>query len=376
MKSAIDVQSKLFQETVLAHLEKTDFTESKSSAPMIVELDPTAACDLACPGCISEDIIAIGGRFSNERLLSLGQEMIDAGVRGVILIGGGEPLAHPKIGDLITLLGEAQVAIGITTNGTFIDRYLSQIREYSSWTRISFDAATKSTFDTLRPSKNRMSKYWKIITNMRMLGADRRGLLGFSFLIQTPADGSEVISNVHEIYAAALLAKDIGCDYFEVKPSYQWRDDVPHALMKHGSDLMTQAKEQVEWARELQDDSFSVYEAINLQASLAGVDEPQVKNYTRCPAAELRTLITPKGGFICPYWRGKSGMWLGDLNTNSFSDIWAGPQRKAVMDSVNPAETCNFHCLRHGSNQSILDLKVKLSAKEKIEAVSDYDPFI
>ena len=46
------------------------------------------------------------------------------------------------------------------------------------------------------------------------------------------------------------------------------------------------------------------------------------------------------------------------------------------MNSVNPTETCNFHCLRHGSNQSILDLKVKLSAKEKIEAVSDYDPFI
>ena len=69
----------------------------------MVELDPTAACDLAC-GCISEDIIARGGRFSDERLLELGSELIEADVQAVILIGGGEPLAHPKISQLIHLL--------------------------------------------------------------------------------------------------------------------------------------------------------------------------------------------------------------------------------------------------------------------------------
>ena len=36
-----------------------------------------------------------GGRFSDE-LLELGSELIEADVRAVILIGGGEPLAHPR----------------------------------------------------------------------------------------------------------------------------------------------------------------------------------------------------------------------------------------------------------------------------------------
>ena len=71
----------------------------------------------------------------------------------MILIGGGEPLAHPRIADLIQLLGENEIAIGLTTNGTFIDRHVEQISRYCSWTRVSIDAATKETFDTLRPSK-------------------------------------------------------------------------------------------------------------------------------------------------------------------------------------------------------------------------------
>jgi molybdenum cofactor biosynthesis enzyme MoaA len=56
--------------------------------------------------------------------MEIGQEFIDCGVKAVILIGGGEPLVHPKAGDLISLLGENDVHIGITTNGSFINRYI------------------------------------------------------------------------------------------------------------------------------------------------------------------------------------------------------------------------------------------------------------
>ena len=57
-KSVIDVASKLHQENVIARIRELDFDFRSIPAPYVVELDPTAACDLACPGCISEDIIA------------------------------------------------------------------------------------------------------------------------------------------------------------------------------------------------------------------------------------------------------------------------------------------------------------------------------
>src|ERR1700731_1083491 len=105
MSTTMNLTSKLYQDAVLDWIDSTDWIEGNRS-PFVVELDPTAACDLACPGCISEDLIALGNRFTDERLLELGREFIDCGVKAVILIGGGEPLAHRKIGEFITLMGE------------------------------------------------------------------------------------------------------------------------------------------------------------------------------------------------------------------------------------------------------------------------------
>ena len=371
----MDLTSKLHQKFVLDKIYGSDW-DSGTSNPLVVELDTTEACDLACPGCISQDIMVTNNRFSNERLLELGQEFYESGVKAVVLIGGGEPLAHPAVGELITYLGEHDIHIGITTNGTFIRKYLDQIAKYSSWTRVSVDASSVGLFDKIRPSKSGKSKFEFIVENMRMLAEVKAGKLGFSFLVQTEADGPGVQSNVHEIYSAAKLARDIGCDYFEVKPSYQFREDIEHALMKHDSELMQQAKTEIERLDELETDEFSILKAINLAYSLDGISEDQPKDYSKCPATELRTLVCPSGAFVCPYWRGKDNMNIGDLHTTSFSDMWRSEKRKQVMEYLDPGEHCSFHCLRHESNLEVIKLAESGEQGEKKEPVAEFDRFI
>ena len=90
--------------------------------------------------------------------------------------------------------------------------------------------------------------------------------------------------------------------------------------------------------------------------------------------AELRTLITHSGVYICPYWRGKEPYRLGDANNTSFSDIWQGERRRKVVENTNPIEKCQFHCLRHESNIEVL--KMVQEGREKIETVPEYDRFI
>lgn len=375
----MNLTKKLQQASVVERIAQTRWDDKESAAfPFVVELDPTAVCDLACPGCISEDLIALGNRFSDERLMTLGREFIECGVKAVVLIGGGEPLAHRKVGELIELLGSNDVHIGITTNGSFIDRYLEPISEYAKWTRVSMDAATEETFSVLRPTKGRgaASKFSKIVKNMRTLAKVKKGKLGYSFLIQTPSDGSEVITNVHEIYAAARLARDIGCDYFEVKPSYQFRDGVDHALVKHQREYMAVAAVEVARLSELETASFRIIHAINLKYSLAGVDADQPKDYHRCPSTYLRTTVAPTGVFVCPYWRGKERFKLGDLRTQSFREVWEGIQRQEVMRRLAPSRDCTFHCLRHATNVVASDLRARLDAGVNIDVVEEFDRFI
>ncbi len=376
MIKKMDIVSKLRQDFVIEKIKKTNWSKG-TNAPLIVELDPTAVCDLACPGCISEDIIATNNSFSSNRLLEIGRELKDMDVKGVIFIGGGEPLAHPAFGDLIRYFGLNDISSGITTNGTFINRYLNEIAEYSSWTRVSIDASSEEIFSILRPTKGGKSKFSIIIENMRKLAKIKVGKLGYSFLVRSEAEGDGMISNIHEIYSAAVLAKDIGCDYFEVKPSYNYKNDVAHSLVKHSPERMQELRQEMEKLDDLVDESFSVTKAITLDSSIDGVRKHQVKKYTTCPATELRTLITPLGTYVCPYWRGKENFMVGDAKTTNFKELWNSFERRSIQSWLDPSKHCSqIHCLRDESNVEILNLINDIKNNKQIDVLDEYDRFI
>lgn len=370
MAQKMNIVDKLHQEFVVSKLKNGHLDDG----PLVVELDTTEVCNLACPGCISEDLVSNKTSFSRERLLEIGREMHQIGVKAVVLIGGGEPLAHPAVGELIEYLGQHDVRVGITTNGCFIRRYLDVIAKYSSWTRVSMDAATPETFYKLRPGKDGTNKFDEIIDGMRRLATVKTGNMGFSFLIRTRADGFGIESNIDEIYDAAVLAREIGCDYFEVKPSYSYAGGQAHALVRHGKDDMDQAREQVRRLRDLDTDGFKVITAINLEDSLNCVETPQKKQYHSCPAAQLRTLISPSGVYVCPYWRGKKAYAVGNAVTHSLQEIWKSEARREVMERLDPAICCPFHCLRHDTNREVLHMLDETC--EEIEILPEYDRFI
>lgn len=369
----MDIRNKLYQSFVVDKVKNIDWRKG-SDAPLVVEFDTTEVCNLACPGCISEDLVCNKTSFSDDRLLGLAEEMWKAGVKAVILIGGGEPLAHPAVGAFMEYLGMHDIHIGITTNGCFIDRYMDIIAKYSSWTRVSVDAATDGTFQKLRPSKLGRSEFDHVISNMKKLAISKTGILGFSFLVRTEADGFGIESNINEIYDAAILAKEIGCDYFEVKPSYSYAGGQDHALVKHPLEKMVMARKEIAKLDALETENFKIVKAINLEDALCCVEHKQDKKYTRCPISELRTLVCPSGVYICPYWRGKDSYRIGDVHKMSFSDMWNSHRRREIVEYADPSVKCQFHCLRDKSNLELL--KIIKMEKDAIETIKEYDRFI
>ena len=387
---------KLYQKTVVKKIKDTDWKKG-SSGPIVVEFDPTTACNLACPDCISRELIN-QGFFSRERIHDLTKEMVDAGVKAVVLIGGGEPLIHPEIGWVIEYLGKNGVQVGITTNGILIDKYIGVISEYATWVRVSVDAGTSETFNKIRPSRSGQSQFLNIIDNMKKLAKVKKGRLGYSFMLYTPGkfdrplitdslndydsmmklsrqkdqlkDEAKVstFTNADEIYKGALLAKEIGCDYFEIKPMY----DIHHFAISQDKGLIETIMNQIDESLKLSDDTFRVLRATKLRNTLSGNDEVEKKNYNRCVVAELRTLVTPSGVYVCPYFRGREDKCIGDVKKSSFLDMWNGIQRKNVMQTVDPSKVCKMHCIRHDSNMMLEDM---ISGKE-FTITDDFDLFI
>ncbi|WP_147695435.1 radical SAM protein [Vogesella mureinivorans] len=363
----LSLVEKLKQETVQEYIQRFLWNKS-NTAPFVVELDPTTACNLACHDCISANLLNQGG-IDGERLLRLAQEFAQHGVRAVVLIGGGEPMAHPKFGELVRALHQSGIKVGVTTNGTLMHRYMDECTQMTDWLRVSVDAGSEDVFSEFRPHASGKSQFPLVIDNMRKMAANKRGLLGYSFLLLTKynTDGSIQSTNAVDIEKAAVLAKEIGCDYFEVKPAF----DMMHFLQQQDKSVVELVNAQLKKIRELADDHFKIIAPFTLEEALNGVGV-QIKPYNRCLTAELRTVITPSGAYVCPYHRGNLNMRIGDIAKVSLEELWKGDRRNKVMERVDPAKHCTFHCIRHESNL----LLEKMAAGEMVEPISDFDLFI
>ena len=119
---ALSLVDKLNQNNIQERIKST-FIKKDKIGPWVIELDPTTACNLACHDCISANLLNQGG-IAPERLLKLAGEFKEVGVKAVVLIGGGEPMAHKEFGKLVEALALKDIHVGVTTNGTLMHKFL------------------------------------------------------------------------------------------------------------------------------------------------------------------------------------------------------------------------------------------------------------
>ena len=322
-EKALSLSDKLYQASFFNRFE--DFKISGSSKPWVVELDPTTACNLACHGCISASLLNQGG-FKRDRIKELAKEFVEIGVKAVVLIGGGEPMAHPEFGTLVDYFYENDIHVGVTSNGTLIDKYANSLANHTKWVRISVDAGSEEVFQQYRPHASGKSQFNKVIDGMKILSKSRKTKLGFSFLVLEKVGADKkynekgqnfVETNATDIFKAAKLAKEIGCDYFEVKPSFD-----PFHFLNDTSALMSNIiKDELNKSAYLEDENFKIISPYTLSKTMEG-EKKQIKDYSRCLTAEMRTVLSPSGAYVCPYHRGNNNLKIGDPNT-----VWKNKKR-------------------------------------------------
>lgn len=339
-----DFHRKLLSKNHWSNLE--GYINENGSVPAIVEFDPTTACNFSCPECISRDLLN-RSYIDADLIKKLFTELAGMGTKGIVFIGGGEPLAHKDMPKPLEWAYSLGMKIGVTTNGSLISRYLQHLAEMAEWTRVSMDAGNAETFAKYRPNKIYRS-FEKIINSMENLARIKRGSLGYSFLLVERMHAGSLETNAGDIVQAARLAREIGCDYFEVKPAV----DRHHHLHPISSETKNIVNEQLLRVDELCTSNFGVQVTKGLLHAMSQ-DTSQPKSYSRCHAAHLRTLISPDGVFPCPYWRGVKEKKLGPHDSSDFSNLWRDISKRILDTKINPSKDCSFYCVRHDLNLSV-----------------------
>ena len=120
-KDILSKGTKIFnpQAKVIANADRVlEFVETGNTAPVLVEVDPSNACNHACFFCISSYIHLPESKkletydksqMSREMMLQLCEDMIRMGVRAINWTGGGEPTLNRHTKEAIEYVGRTQI---------------------------------------------------------------------------------------------------------------------------------------------------------------------------------------------------------------------------------------------------------------------------
>ncbi|HEY3353818.1 MAG TPA: radical SAM protein [Polyangia bacterium] len=103
--------------------------------PVHVNFEVTHRCNLACVYC--DRHTPAGGEVTHQQAVALLAELADLGMTSVSL-DGGEPLARPRIDEVVAWLVDRAIVVDMNSNGLLVPRHRATIRRLSHLT-ISMD---------------------------------------------------------------------------------------------------------------------------------------------------------------------------------------------------------------------------------------------
>ena len=121
-------------------------------------------------------------------------------------------MAYKKFPDLTKFIFEKKTRSRYFTNGFLINRYFQELEKFFTFVRISLDAGSSKVHSKLHDVPE--SHFPKIIDNIKNLVKKKNKIPTIGIQFATHQE------NINDIENSVKIAKDIGVDYFSIKPVF------------------------------------------------------------------------------------------------------------------------------------------------------------
>lgn len=111
-----------------------DILDNEKIIPIHIQLTPTNACNLNCTFCSCGDRDK-KKQLSLEEIMWILDVCSERGTKAMTITGGGEPLLHPKINEILRYADKKKIEVGLVTNGTLFKKL--EHHKNLVWCRIS-----------------------------------------------------------------------------------------------------------------------------------------------------------------------------------------------------------------------------------------------
>jgi glycosyltransferase involved in cell wall biosynthesis/MoaA/NifB/PqqE/SkfB family radical SAM enzyme len=275
------------------------------------------------------------------------EETAGRGLREFIPSTMGEPLLYEGFDEIIDLCHEFAIKLNLTTNGTFPRRgaraWAERIVPVTSDTKLSWNGATGATHERIMIG----TKWEKVLENARTFIAvrDAHAAAGGN-RCRVTFQLTFLESNVHELADIVRLAAELGVD--RVKGHHLWAHfgEIEQLSMRRNPEAIARWNEAVREA-----------EAVAATTPLRNGERVKLENIFALDATAVDDLA-PSGA--CPFlgqeaWVSALGRFdpccapdaqrrtlgeFGDLNEQSFTEIWNGDRYRALTRTYRNRPLC------------------------------------
>ena len=312
--------------------EADTWEKAKEVFPIYVEISPAGGCNHSCTFCAVDYIGYKSRMLDTENLKETIFEMSGLGVKSVMFAGEGEPLLHQDM-DEINDFSAIHLDTAFTTNGVLLNKL--ETIDQCTWVRISVNGGTKKTYATIHRTKD---KDWDTVWTNIAKAAIRKGncALGVQTLLLP-----EVLPEIQQLYDRC---NDLGVDYLIVKPYSQHKFSFTHKYEKDRPDAPDVKERSCKFIFREQ-----TYETQSI---------PNEK----CHATpNFWAYIMASGDvYSCSAYLLDERFRLGNIQTQSFNEIWQGALREAnwhfVRETIDISE-CRVNCRMARVNEYLEELK-------------------
>lgn len=329
-----------------------DWEEYKKMYPIYVEVSPIGACNHRCTFCAVDYIGYQTRQLDTEILLQRLSEMGEKGVKSIMYAGEGEPMLHKKINEIVKATYDAGMDSAFTTNGTALNKkFIENSMQYVSWIKVSLNAGSADNYAAIHRTKP--EDYDRVMSNMRKAVAYRNEH-GLSCTL-----GAQAIllpENRHEMEALAKQCRDIGLDYLVVKPYSQHNSSETRLYEKLNYDDWLSLGKAFD---ALETDDFTVVFRHN---TMKRYSEEQQAGYSKCYSTPALWAYVMANGdlYSCSAYLMDDRFNLGNIMSDSFSDVWEGEKRRQNFEFVRnelDISDCRKNCRMDAVNRYLFKLE-------------------
>jgi len=328
-----------------------DWEKQKKIYPLYVEITPIGSCNHRCTFC-SVDYIGYKSIKQDEKVLAKRiREMAHLGVKSIMFAGEGEPTLYKPLGDILDVCSEVGIDSSLTTNavsmdGVSIDNYLKNCK----WIKVSINAGDRETYSKVHQTK--AADFDRVVANLT-LAAKIKKEKGYECTV-----GSQMLLLPENVDTALTLAKtmrDAGVDYLVIKPYTQSLYGTSRTYEGLTYENMMYLEKELQ---KLETSTFSVIFRANTMKKLEEKEQP----YKKCYATPYFWSYIMADGSVygCSAYLGNEKFAYGNINDNTFADIWESQKRKEGVSFVEndlDISMCRKNCRMDEVNRYLWNLK-------------------